>query len=192
MKKSTIILVFAVVLLLLPSCMVNKCRYSSGWKIDIGSGRQSKNEELTEKQANHAKKVLHEPNASTHDSAPTVNTLVTDFDTITKKEHYKSLGIRKAVKKINTPKNTPILSVITNKSTAKSSATHANSQTQATKTHSDDFLDFMGVMVLALLIGFACIAGIVGLVAILLQGTVVLEIIGLIITIILLLAGCNI
>ncbi|MES2617127.1 MAG: hypothetical protein V4613_04565 [Bacteroidota bacterium] len=191
MKNLNKIILLAVVLLLLPSCMVNKCRYSSGWKIDIGSGRQTKDVEPINKQARVAKKVNRESNAISINSTSTVVTAATHSDTFAKIQR-KPLAIGASLKKIYKKKHTPLVKKITNRSADKSTVSHATKKTTTTKVQSDDFLDFMGVMGLALLIGIACIAGAVGLAVVLLQGSAILEIIGMIITIILLLAGCNI
>lgn len=63
MKNNHIIIIGLLLWVSLPSCMVNKCRYSSGWKIDIGGG-SNKTEPVKEQKARVAYKQEHSVNNS--------------------------------------------------------------------------------------------------------------------------------
>lgn len=110
MKNKTKIFALLIALVLLPSCMVNKCRYSSGWKIDLSGNRGSKNTSIIEKKAESAVKKSNQagqtPEILNCDSAIAISPDLKDSVTQTvviqerQSKHQSTRVIRKQLKSV--------------------------------------------------------------------------------------------
>lgn len=195
MKNNHIIILALLLWISLPSCMVSKCRYSNGFKIDlsIGNGKEAKADVREIKAAKAEKKVKSNVAEETVLTDTTAIVAVASSDTSIKVQQVVSANktvtttTDKQVRK-QQRKTTAIVGT-KNIVNDKAQQQHSSATSVATKTQSDDYLDFLGAVAVLLILGIALIAaGIVGAITLLgLQAF--FEALGMIIPIILALCG---